>query len=203
MRMLIISVVFVFVGTAILSAQEETATALSGSFLIVKVSDHKKDVSFKVMNQQEYKTLMAEIGTEGRAWDKAMNATEKEWKANPETSKKSFPRNALAPKRASISQQFNSQEKATEKVAALEKREAEMLELDKKRAEEKEKRKTGGQQKPASVTRAEQSKQAIEDQRNQQMKKAIEMFESKLVEVMADQAANPPKFAAPPGKPAK
>ncbi len=203
MKKAVVCYAYLFLASGFLYGQESSAPAAGGSCVIVRTTDHSKNLSFKVMTQEEYRALCAEISAESRCWDRAMNAAEKEWKANPETAKKSFPRNAIVPKKASISQSFTSREKAEEKVAAFEKRELEQSDLDKKRAEEKEKNKTRGQKKPPSVIRAEQSKQQLEDQRNQQLKDALQLFEGKLAEYMAGQpaAGTAPVPGATPAKP--
>jgi len=185
-----------------LHGQESVAPSGGGSYLIVRSTDHAKDLSFKVMNQNEYRALCSEIAAESRCWEKAMNASEKEWKANPETAKKTFPRNAIAPKKAVISQTFSSQEKAAEKVAAFEKLEAERAELNQQRLDEKEERKSGGQKKPPALVKAEQAKQQLEDKRNQQMKDALGLFEAKLAQCMAGQVVGSSAPAADPS-PAK
>jgi len=193
-----ISCLFLLAGLGL--AQEDTSGV--GSFLIVRITGHNKDVSYKVMSPQEYRTLSGEIAAEGRCWDKSMNAAEREWKADPEVSKKSFPRNAISPKRASVSQTLNDRAKADEKVAAIEKREADQVALDKKREDEKNQNKNRGvTRKPVAVERAEQSKQQLEDQRNQMMKKALELFESKLADAIAGQPLTTPKEAAAPAEP--
>lgn len=186
------AILFVLLAAAATPAQEETAPTAGNTFLLVKVSDHAKDTSVKVMTSQEYKALCGEIAAEGRAWEKAMAAAEKEWKANPETAKKSFPRNSIGPKKATVSQQFTSQDKAMATVSAIEKRSADQSELDKKREDEKNKNKA--KTKGASA-KSQESKQKSEEQRNEMLESARSLFESKLAEAMGGEA--PAAAAAP------
>jgi len=196
-------VIVSFLFAAILPAQEKASPAGGASYLVVKITDHKKEDSYKVMTRQEYYNLGAEIAEEGRCWDKALSATEKEWKSNPDTSKKIFPRNLLCPKRITISHQFEDANKAAEKVQDIEKRRSDQAALDKQREDAKKNPGTVKgpdgtimvmmTQKPASVTKAEKAKQSQEDQRNALQKKAVELFEVNLAKAVSQAGTAPAK----------
>ena len=179
-------------------AEESPVAASTGTpstFFIVRITDHMKVVALKLLSSDELKALNSEISTEGRLWDKAMEACETQWEKEQDASKKPFPKGSIAPRKIVVDEQFFNQEKGSERLAELDKKRTEEEESDKKREEERLKQLTtlrGSRQLPFAVAgkaRAAERKKKSEEEYMALQKKAVDLFERKLTELATGDSA--------------
>jgi hypothetical protein len=149
------------------------------TFLIVKITDYAKETSNKLMTSEEYKSLCSEIASEGKQWDKVMAAAEKAWKADEETAKKTFPKSAISPRKAVISETFATEEKAMARMAVLDKLTTSLAESEKKKKEAKSWSRARGDQRTKDI------RQKASDQQKALADKARTLFQNKLVEMQS------------------
>jgi hypothetical protein len=175
------------------------------TFYLAKVTNRSGDTEYQVLSSSELGVIEKEIKDEARYFARAMMNTERAWKADENTKKQTFPRSAIEPRKVQTMQSFGDRQKADDKLATIQKRQAEAM------IEEAEKAKKKGegnphQQKDPSALRKEQEREADRKAREDQ---ARMLFDTKLGELMsgakeapaADGAADAPK--APANAPAK
>jgi len=193
----ILSYVFACLLLAALSYGEEAAPAgKPETFLIIKVYDHAKKPSLKLVTDAEYKAETDAIAQEAKLWDKAMAAAEKAWKADSSTAKKTFPKSFIAQKKISvIKKDIADQSKGTTEIAKLEKSLEEDLKAEEKRLAERKQSSAGN----IAKRKTDDGKAASE--RAALLDSARSLFETKLTEVASPAA--PAEPAAPEKKATK
>jgi len=182
--------------SALAYGEEAAPAAKPESLMIVKIYDHAKKPSLKLVNDAEYKTLNDEIVQEAKFWDKAMMAAEKAWKADSATSKKTFPKSAIAAKKISVVQKgLTDPAKASTKLSDMEKSMAEDAKADEQRLKER-KGKSGG-----NAARRKTDDNKADQERASLLDSARSLFETKLSELAgaaggaAAEPVNPPEPA--------
>jgi hypothetical protein len=145
------------------------AVGAKEKYVIVKTTDFARENSYEVMTPDEFKTLTADINAEGKLFQKALKAAEKEWKSNEDTAKKTFPSSAISPRKAAtVGQPYTEREKAEDKMADIQEEEE-----NKKLKEEEKRSKTYGKGKGKEK----------DDEKDFAIEQAREMFQTKMDEL--------------------
>jgi len=183
-KLIIIAVASSVLASTVFAQDAEAPAPTKEVYMIAKCYDHAKKMSYKLGTQVEIKALMDEVTAEAKLWAKAMAATEKAWKADPENAKKTFPKTAISPKKVTIIDTFTNQEKASNKLNSLESSIAAQDELATKRAESKKNDPMQKSLKKILGDRADKSKgDSGSSEREVLMESARSLFESKLGEL--------------------
>jgi len=153
-----------------------------GKTLLVKVTDRSENVTFELMSPADFKLLQTQLGVEERLHAKVLAATEKAWKEDEDTKKKSFPRGSIALRKAEKLREFADSSKASD---ALSKEEEKLADRDKA-----EKDKQAAKEKSAlekkTKTQAQLDKNKKKDaERDSVITSARNLYESKLQELTA------------------
>jgi hypothetical protein len=174
-------------------------------FYLAKVTNRSGDTEYQVLSASELGVIEKEIKDESRYHARALMNTERAWKADENTKKQTFPRSAIEQRKIQTMQSFGDRQKADDKMASIQKRQAEEMIEEAEKAKKKGQGNPHQQKDPASL-RKEQEREAERRSREEQVRM---LYETKLGELMsgakeapaADAAADAAK--APANAPAK
>lgn len=160
---------------------------MAEGYVIVKVQDMLKKTTTEMMTESEYKALEKTIQMENRFFQQAVQIAAKEWRADELNKGTPFAGGRLmARKIVGTPERFSNQEKAQQKLTAIE-------DLESKkafRAREKE----AGNKKSKEELAKEYEKEAV-------VSSAAELVQAKLEELISAKSAAPAGGAAPGAKP--
>jgi hypothetical protein len=168
------------------------AAAPTEKTLLVKVTDRSERVTFELMAPADFKQLQTQLALEEKFHVKAMAATEKAWREDESTKKKSFPRSAIAIRKAEKIAEFTDAGKASDALAKKDKAEGDRLKAEADKAAKREKDIVAKKSKTQEQLDKEKKRDA---ERESIMSDARNLYESKLQELMA-----PAEAAAEPAK---
>jgi hypothetical protein len=164
-------------------------TGLPTSFLLVKVTDHGKKAAYRLLTQPEYKQLNSEIAAETKFWDKALALCEKAWDADPDTAKKSFPKGAIAQRKALVAETVAAQDKGMERLTEMEKKLKDEEAEEKKRAADRAKsqKSTGNKRGIKPNPKVAENRKKADEMHDALQAKALALFEEKILEASGGQ----------------
>ncbi len=166
--------------------------SLAEGYVIVKWQDMLKKATTEMMTESQYKVLEKTIAMEGRYFPQAVQLAAKEWREDELNKGTPFAGSRLtARKIVGTPERFSNQEKAQQKLTAIED-----LESKKQfRAREKELANKGQKKSKEELAREYEKEGALSS--------AAQLVQTKLEELISAKTANPAGGggAAPAGKP--
>jgi hypothetical protein len=112
----------VYVGLFCVCIASGALAQAGGGNFAVQITDMSRSISYEVLPADEWKALQEKNRFQAEYFVKAMNLAMQEWKEDNTLKNYSFPSSALsAPKAASLGE-FDSEDKANEKIAPLRKK---------------------------------------------------------------------------------
>ncbi|MDI6775227.1 MAG: hypothetical protein QME60_07545 [Verrucomicrobiota bacterium] len=173
------ALVFVAVACSIVfgiaQAMEEPAPG-SEKFVLYKLYDMAKNCAMEIKPLSEFRKLQAEISKEGALFQRALSLAEREWTKNKDKDEKgSFPRSIVAPRGLKEIDTFATQDKAQQRLTAIEER---------NKPSDKQPKKE-----PTQEEKAREAKKAAKDaERKSKAETTAAMVDTHLKELMAAQA---------------
>lgn len=160
---------------------------MAEGYVIVRVQDMLKKTTTEMMTESEFKALDKKIQMENRYFQQAVQIAAKEWRADELNKGTAFAGGRLmARKIAGTPERFSSQEKAQQKLTAIE-------DLESRKAF-RTREKEAGNKKSKEELAKEYEKEAV-------LSSAAELVQAKLEELISAKAAGPAAGAAPGAKP--
>jgi hypothetical protein len=192
---------FLFVSSVVAADKDAPAAQDKVIQHIVKQEDRGGTVTYVIMTSDELAKLQSTLDKEAKLLPKAIAAAEKEWKADPETKKKPFPKSVVLERKATRVDSCDSVERADKKLTALQDKLAkdEMAKVTRKADQDKERAK--GKDSPKDKERLQ--KEITRDQEKELLyEQARSMVDAKLQEILAPAGqpktdANKPDAAKP------
>ena len=212
MKTLAFSIIMLFSVSQLAEAagKKEEGAGPAERILLVKVTDRAGVTSYELMSPANFQELLKQISKEEKLSVKALALTEKAWREDESTKKKSFPRGAISPRKAISMRDFMDSSKASDALANEEKKDADHAKAEKDRQAVKDKCAIDKKTKTQAQIDKDKSKDAEKEALH---RSARDLYETKLQELMAaaegaepakdakkDAKKEEPKEAVKPGK---
>jgi hypothetical protein len=169
-------------------AARGSAAEMAEAYYVVKVQDMTKISSHKVVSAKELKELEKEIQTESQCFPKALEESAKAWKADEANKGTAFPGGRVTPRKiVGAPERFSNEEKAKEKLKAIEDAEIKKAE----RESEKETAKAKKSNKNSKANKKTSDEIAKESKRESDTLAANELVQKKLNEIVAAKSVAP------------
>lgn len=153
------------------------AATAGEKYYVVKVTDHARAMTYRVLSEDEYKGLLSELRLEAKLHTRALSLAQEAWKAKPETAKETFPRAAIAMRKATTTGRvYADQAEASAKVQAYQEQTLDKMVKDEER--QKDRQKAMGLSKESSARRKDK-----DVHKERLAESARELYAAKLAEL--------------------
>jgi len=179
------------VGLAMVLAALLPVRGLAEAYVVVKIQDMCRNTTTEMMSETEFKALEKTIQIENRYFQQALQLAAKQWREDEMNKGTPFAGSRLMPRKiVGSAERFSSQEKAQQKLTAIE----DMESRKQFRAREKEIANRGGKKKTKEEL-------AREFDRGNALSSAAEVVKAKLDELISAKANAAAGGAPPPATP--
>lgn len=167
------------------------AIPAKAQFVVVQKTNIKKELSYEVMEEKDFKELQAITLKESALFSRAMAIAEKEWRADATTKTKPFPKSMLQPPRIISMGKFADQDRAAARAEPLQKK----IEDEKERAEDMARKKAWRDSERRKEKEKERKKMGINKpipvplDPAETLEEAFELLTAKISELLDNPAA--------------